>query len=95
MPVHQNLIELLVDTSWTYTEFLTSFAKLVNPKDNFVSMGISDTTAVACVRSYQQIFNGDRCIQKVNDRFYMPTKSGLNPQVQTMFRINYEHTNNL
>ena len=34
--------ELSKDTSWSYEDFLLSFAKLLNPKGNFVSICISD-----------------------------------------------------
>lgn len=34
--------ELSKDTSWLYEDFLLSFAKLLNPKGNFVSICISD-----------------------------------------------------
>ena len=76
------------DSDWTYSDFLTSFAKLLNPKGNFVSICISDR------KSQGQVFSKHSMVIDVFKSLGWALhthKIWVKSTGIDMFRLNYQH----
>ena len=76
------------DSDWTYSDFLTSFAKLLNPKGNFVSICISDRKS-----NGQVISKSSMVIEVFKSLGYIlqTHKIWVKSTGTDMFRMNYQH----
>ena len=76
------------DSSWTYSDFLTSFAELLNPKGNFVSICISDRKS-----NGQVISKSSMVIEVFKSLGYIlhTHKIWVKSTGTDMFRMNYQH----
>ena len=76
------------DSSWTYSDFLTSFAKLLNPKGNFVSICISDRKSQGQVISkHSMVIDVFKSLEYTLHTHKIWVKS-INTD---MFRMSYQH----
>ena len=76
------------DSGWTYSDFLTSFAKLLNPKGNFVSICISDRKSQGQVISkHSMVIDVFKSLEYTLHTHKIWVKS-INTD---MFRMNYQH----
>ena len=76
------------DSSWTYSDFLTSFAKLLNPKGNFVSICISDRKSNGQVISkHSMVIDVFKSLGYILHTHKIWVKS----TGTDMFRMNYQH----
>ena len=76
------------DSSWTYSDFLKSFAKVLNPKGNFVSICISDR------KSNGQVISKHSMVIEVfkSLKYTLHTHKIWVKSINTdMFRMNYQH----
>ena len=76
------------DSSWTYSDFLKTFAELLNPKGNFVSICISDR------KSNGQVISKSSMVIKVFKSlgYILHThKIWVKSTGTDMFRMNYQH----
>jgi DNA modification methylase len=76
------------DSSWTYLDFINSFAKELNPKGNFVSICISDRKSQGQVISKSSIV-----IEAFKSlKYTLHTHKIWVKSINTdMFRMNYQH----
>ena len=76
------------DSDWTYSDFLTSFAKLLNPKGNFVSICISDRKSNGQVISkHSMVIDVFKSLGYILHTHKIWVKS----TGTDMFRMNYQH----
>ena len=76
------------DSSWTYSDFLKTFAELLNPKGNFVSICISDRKS-----NGQVISKSSMVIEVFKSLGYIlhTHKIWVKSTGTDMFRMNYQH----
>ena len=76
------------DSSWTYSDFLKTFAELLNPKGNFVSICISDRKS-----NGQVISKSSMVIEVFTSLGYIlhTHKIWVKSTGTDMFRMNYQH----
>jgi DNA modification methylase len=76
------------DNSWTYSDFLKTFAELLNPKGNFVSICISDRKS-----NGQVISKSSMVIEVFKSLGYIlhTHKIWVKSTGTDMFRMNYQH----
>ena len=76
------------DSSWTYSDFLKTFAELLNPKGNFVSICISDRKSQG-----QVISKSSMVIEVFKSLGYIlhTHKIWVKSTGTDMFRMNYQH----
>ena len=76
------------DSSWTYSDFLKTFAELLNPKGNFVSIWISDRKS-----NGQVISKSSMVIEVFKSLGYIlhTHKIWVKSTGTDMFRMNYQH----
>jgi len=76
------------DSSWTYSDFLKTFAELLNPKGNFVSICISDRKS-----NGQVISKSSMVIDVFKSLGYIlhTHKIWVKSTGTDMFRMNYQH----
>ena len=76
------------DSSWTYSDFLKTFAELLNPKVNFVSICISDRKS-----NGQVISKSSMVIEVFKSLGYIlhTHKIWVKSTGTDMFRMNYQH----
>jgi len=76
------------DSSWTYSDFLKTFAELLNPKGNFVSICISDRKS-----NGQVISKSSMVIEVFKSLGYIlhTHKIWVKSTSTDMFRMNYQH----